>query len=357
MTLQKRSRHFGLDLLRMIACYMVIQIHTGEFFYIASDGKVIPGDNAYWVGWYNSLFRSCVPLFVMITGYFLFPVGNTKTFFSKRFARVLIPFVVWCILYALRGWALGQTDMETALINIAHIPVNYGTEVGHLWFVYMLIGIYLFAPVISPWIETASKQNMMLYLGLWAFALSVPYTHLVFPSILGEAFWNGTPLFYYFNGFLGYALLAAFIRRFYMQKEKWNISLGVLLIVVGYAITAGGFLHRLSTETYVMKLELTWGFETINVAMMAAGLFLVFKNAGDRVSTSAAGRIVSDISLKSYGIYLAHIMLLNAWFPLISPHIASAAVAIPLIAFVTFVSTYLLIKLLSYLPKSKYITG
>ncbi len=63
MTLLKPSRHFGLDLLRVIACYMVIQIHTGEFFYIASDGSVLPGENPYWVGWYNSLFRACVPLF------------------------------------------------------------------------------------------------------------------------------------------------------------------------------------------------------------------------------------------------------------------------------------------------------
>jgi hypothetical protein len=45
------------------------------------------------------------------------------------------------------------------------------------------------------------------------------------------------------------------------------------LIVSGYAITASGFLHRLSTEQSLPRLELTWGFETINVAMITVGFF------------------------------------------------------------------------------------
>lgn len=34
----------------------------------------------------------------------------------------------------------GAISLQTALLNIARIPVNYGTEVGHLWFVYMADG-------------------------------------------------------------------------------------------------------------------------------------------------------------------------------------------------------------------------
>ena len=47
----------------------------------------------------------------------------------------------------------------------------------------MLLGLYLFAPVVSPWIETASRRAMEGYLALWAFTLCIPYvpvsyTHL-----------------------------------------------------------------------------------------------------------------------------------------------------------------------------------
>ena len=61
-----QRRHFGFDLLRVFATYMVMQIHTGEFEYIGSNG-VIHSDGAWAVGWINSLFRSSVPLFVMIS--------------------------------------------------------------------------------------------------------------------------------------------------------------------------------------------------------------------------------------------------------------------------------------------------
>ncbi len=290
----------------------------------------------------------------MITGYFLFPV--TKTFFSKRLTRVLIPFIIWCVLYALRGFMLGQTDLQTAFINILKIPVNYGTEIGHLWFVYMLIGIYLFAPILSPWIAMASKQNMQLYLWLWAFTLCLPYIHLIFPEVLGDAFWNHTPLYYYFSGFLGYVVLANYIKRFHNGFHLSQVLLGVVLIVVGYAITAYGFLHRLSTEKYIMQLELTWGFETINVAMMAAGLFLVCKNIQGK-DASKIQRFISHLSVLSYGVYLAHIMILNVWYPIINPVFSTAAITIPIIAVLTFVSSFLIIKILSYLPASKYLIG
>jgi surface polysaccharide O-acyltransferase-like enzyme len=61
----------------------------------------------------------------------------------------LIPFVIWCSVYAFYYYEQGTISLHTALINIAKIPVNYGTDVGHLWFVYMLMAIYLIAPVFS----------------------------------------------------------------------------------------------------------------------------------------------------------------------------------------------------------------
>lgn len=91
--MQKNTkRNFALDVLRVLACYMVIQVHTGEFYYIGPIGDVIKGENAFWVDLYNSVCRSAVPLFVMLTGYFLLPIKDEPAqFFRKRFTRVVIP--------------------------------------------------------------------------------------------------------------------------------------------------------------------------------------------------------------------------------------------------------------------------
>lgn len=357
MTPTAATRYYGLDILRVIACYMVIQVHSGEFYYIGNIGQTLNTADAHWVGWYNSLCRSCVPLFVMLSGFFLFPVGEVNTFFKKRFTRVAIPFIIWCVLYAAYFYLTGQGSLNAELINIPKTFVNFGTDIGHLWFVYMLLGIYLFAPVISPWVQTASRRNMEFYLVLWAISLTIPYIHLVFPEIWGEAFWNRTPMLYYFSGFLGYAVLAAYIRRFHAERKPWNYSIGLLLIVLGYAITLFGFLHRLSTEKFVGTLELTWDFETINVAMMSAGLFLILKNVNVGNTNSIGWRLLLDGSAKSYGIYLVHIMLLDLVHFLLDKRIGTAAIKVPVMAIIAFIMSYLVIKLLSYLPKSKYLVG
>ncbi len=357
MTFVKPARNYGLDILRVLACYLVIQVHSGEFYYIGNGGAVLNTADAVWVGWYNSICRVCVPLFVMLSGYFLFPVGDSATFFKKRMSRVLVPFIIWCVAYAFYQYFMGTATLQQAFINILNIPVNYGTQVGHLWFVYMLLGIYLFAPILSPWIESASRKSMEYYLAIWAVTLTIPYLHIIFPEIWGEAFWNHTPMLYYFTGFLGYTVLGYYIRRYHAEARPWNYIVGVLLIVVGYAITAYGFLHRLPTEKFVWTLELTWGFETINVAMMTLGAFLLIKNVQIKGEPSAFNRLVFDVSAKSYGMYLAHIMVLNFYHTLLDPHFTSAAIKIPLIAVCTFVTVYFGIKLLSLLPKSKWITG
>ena len=356
MEIQK-TRSNGLDILRVLSCYLVIQVHTGEFYYIGAGGTVLQGTSPFWVGILNSVCRVSVPLFVMISGFLLLPLKEEMgTFFKKRFTRVAVPFIVWCILYAIYWVIIGQTNWSQAAINILHIPVNFGVEVGHLWYIYMLIGLYLFAPIISPWIKSASRKNMEFYLTIWVITLCVPYFHLLYPQILGECYWNQTPLLYYFSGFLGYMILGAYIKRYLLEKKSWHLPVGLMLIIVGYAITAGGFISLLDSIN-VSKLELTWGFETINVGMMSLGFFLILKNIHFTQPTSLVASGITDISKISYGIYLAHIMVLNFFYKLLDTMIDPIQIKIPVIAICTFIVSYIIVKLLSLLPKSKYIIG
>ncbi|WP_029904703.1 acyltransferase [Prevotella sp. 10(H)] len=353
----KGERVFSLDLLRVLACYMVIQVHAGEFYYIGEGNTVINNADASWVGLYNSLFRSAVPLFIMITGYFVLPVKEEmSTFFKRRFTRVVIPFVVWCGLYAVYFFFTGDSTLGEVFINIAKIPVNFGVEVGHLWYIYMLIGLYLFFPIISPWLNSASRNNILFFLVIWAVTLLLPYIHREFPEVLGECFWNPTPLLYYFSGFLGFAVLGCYLKKFHKEKNKWDLTAGVALIVIGYLITYTLFITRLDTEKMVTDLELSWNYGTINVAMMALGIFLVIKNIQFKKNNAFRRRMVS-ISMMSYGMYLVHIMVLNFFYWAFNDMFSSAAVKIPLMAVCTFIVSYIIIKLISYRSRSKYIIG
>lgn len=349
-------RNVGLDLLRVLATYMVMQIHTGEFYYIAKDGSVLNTPDAHWVGWLNSLFRSCVPLFVMISGYFLFPIRSNREFFRKRFTRVLLPFVFWCAVYAFYYYLRGDATLHAAWVNVLHIPINYGTDVGHLWFVYMLLGLYLFAPVLAPWVQTAGRRSMEGFLLLWAVASTLPYLHLIFPAIWGEAFWDINPTLYLFTGYLGYIVAAVYLRRFHGVKTPQQTAVAWVLILSGYALTASVFLHKLGTETSVIRLELTWGFTTINVEMMAIGIFLLLMHMKPFLSENSR-KLLHDVAARSYSMYLAHIIVLNSAFAHLAHHFGTALLAIPAVALTTYVCTYAILKAISYLSWSKWLVG
>lgn len=111
-------------------------------------------------------------------------------FFRKRFIRSHSLYClvrVVCLLSVYDG--TGRIS-KCALINILKIPVNFGVEVGHLWYVYMLLGLYMIAPIISPWLKVATRKQVEFYLYVWGVTLCLPYIHLLFPSVLGECFWN-----------------------------------------------------------------------------------------------------------------------------------------------------------------------
>jgi hypothetical protein len=50
-------------------------------------------------------------------------------------------------------------------------------------------------------------------------------------------------------------------------------------------------------------------------------------------------------------------MVLNAWHTTLDRYFGTAAIKIPLIALSTFITVYVGIKILSYLPKSKWLIG
>jgi surface polysaccharide O-acyltransferase-like enzyme len=343
-----KERNFSLDLLRIIACLLVMWQHASEFFYIDPNIQLLPGVGPYHLAWLNSLSRCCIGLFVMISGYFLLPMkGTSGKFYKKHFARILIPFIIWCVAYAVYYVFYRGDSLSTCLINIAHIPVNFGTEVGHLWFIYMLAGIYLIVPIISPWIERCSKREMQIFLGIWLLTTLIPYIHLIFPAILGECSWNDTPTLYYFTGFIGYFVLGNYIKRY------GTPSAGILIciLVIGYLISALTFRYALGVTTDCVKIETGWGFCTTNVAMMVYAVFGLVNKINIK-SKNIATNLVTNISLNSYAIYLLHIMVLNFMHDVVYKGIDNVWIAVPALAVSTFICTYIITWILSHLPKA-----
>ena len=342
-------RDITLDVMRVVAILLVVWQHASEFYYIIPPMDVVRGTATEQVAWIDSLGRAGVAMFVIISGWLLLPVtSSTGAFLRKRLIRVVLPFACWCLGYAVYFVLhYGETWAQCAE-HILCIPVNFGVEVGHLWFVYMLVGLYLLAPVISPWLQRCTKRELQGYLAVWTLTLFIPLLHEVRPQLWGEAVWNWTPMFYYFTGFAGFFVLGYYLRRFGVPR----VWVGAAMLIVGYLSTVMLFLPRIAWAKDVPELEVPWNLCGIGAALMATGLVVLI-----HAVRWPQCRLVNSVAVMSYAIYLGHIMVLNAVYSLVDPHIASLWVKIPVIAVVTLVATYLIVRLLACLPKSHWWLG
>ena len=93
---------------------------------------------------------------------------------------------------------------------------------GHLWYIYMFIGVILFVPIIFPWRSATKRQPIFLVCG--SLHLSPLYKFFAntneWISIFGECKWNEFSTLRNFSGYIGYVVLAYYIRDITWNRAK-----------------------------------------------------------------------------------------------------------------------------------------
>ena len=339
METTSRKREVWIDWMRVAACFMVLLVHSTEPFYLGGEGSLIlTKSDAFWSSFFDSFVRACVPLFIVASSYLQFPIHySAGEFVRRRSVRILIPFLVWTVVYAL-VWG-------EPVENFRNLIFNFNYAAGHLWFVYMLIGIYMIMPLLSPWAEKVGKRELQVYLAIWVFTLFIPLIRdwvggtMAFtygPSGLprqtlyplwGETSWNSYGIFYYISGFIGYLFLGLYLRKF-VGELSWGKTLAIAIpsYLAGFVVVFGGFLRRVYESAegvfpvggLVEKAvwwETTWCNDTIGVALMTLAWILLFR----KITADGAfyKKVLLPVSKASYGMYLCHLLILVpicGWF-------------------------------------------
>ena len=163
-------------------------------------------------------------------------------FYRRRFLRILPPFVCFLVLYAVLPATWGGFTSEEAVEQLKMVPFNFPLWGGHLWFMYPLISLYLIIPVVSPWLERSSARDERIFLGLFAFSTLTPWLHrFVSAELWGECFWNHFSALWYCSGYLGYLVLAHYIRVHLKWDRQKRMTVGAVCFVIGALFTARSF--------------------------------------------------------------------------------------------------------------------
>lgn len=360
-----KQRIAFLDVVRVFACFLVILVHASENYYGAPNPGEMAGPvswlanetNRLWVSLYDGFSRMAVPLFIIVSAYLLVPMKEDETmwtFYRRRFLRILPPFIIFMLLYSTLPLLWGQLDREAALFDLSRVAFNFPSLAGHLWFMYPLISIYLFTPVISPWLRKATAREELFFIGLFALSTTMPFLRRWFGELWGECFWNEYHALWYFAGYLGYVVTAHYIRTHLTWSKARRIAVGLPMLVVGAAVTIWSFYVQAEPCTLIdtPTLEIGWSFCTLNVYILTTGAFLMFSTIEMKHEPSA----LSDLSRLSYSIYLMHIFWLGLWVSIIATDLQwPTPAAIPAIAVCTFLSCWLTARILSFMPGARWI--
>ena len=328
-----KERIIAYDYIRIVAMLLVVACHC--FGDVSNTSNVVISLLSYFEA-------PCNGLFFAVSGALLLPINpphtymNTRAFLTKRLKKVVIPTMFWSVIYLALNHNLN-------LVSVCSIPFSaQGASV--LWFMYVMVGIYIVAPIISPWLEKIEKKTLEMYLGFWLITLCYPILKnwlIVNETVSGVLF--------YFSGYVGYFMLG-----YYLKKYGIQFKYSLLLYVSAFLIMV--FVKLLASEIHL--------YDDLWYLSLFCAIGVVFYwNLIEEISSfvKLSERKKSTLVTTSnliFGVYFIHYCIAEYLIPYIDfinsiPYFAGYATRI----IIAFSGALILSYIVSYLPFANYIIG
>jgi surface polysaccharide O-acyltransferase-like enzyme len=304
-----RSRYDAdVDVMRLVAAFCVTLVHAAGLGSVAACV-------------YNAAGRFSVPVFVLISGYYMLSRPSPPKSLIRRSCRLLVYLLVfsavYCLYFILSGLKqyAGIGDLITFLL----------TQPIHFWYIYAIIALYAFTPALHVFAKNAGRGEYR-YLLFLTFLFGSVVTMLlragVSPVLTQIIEKMKVP---YLLGFIFLYLLGGYFRRHWPGRPArlliYTLGIAGTLVSVAYAVAT--------------KSELWLSFFAPNVQLSGIAFFVFVKQLfASRPLKSekakAALRFFAKGTLIVYLLHLLFLLLLKDSFKFAN------ALSIPLKALVAF---------------------
>lgn len=290
------NRIIYLDKIRCIAIFLVIVIHSASLYW-----QMFPVESTNWIATatLNSMARPAVALFIMISGAILLDPDKNYSYekiFSK-IKKLIITFLIISLLYTLYNY-------KNNLIKQSFIKDLFVGEY-HLWYIYMIIGLYLITPLLRE--ITKSKKHTEYFL-----VLSISYGFIInflkdipyFTNFLTELT-NNIGLSFV-TGYVGYYVLGYYLNKYKISRV--NTFLIYILGITSFGLTVYLTYH----ESITINFPSTKFYNNLypNILFIAAAIFLFVKEHYNKNHNY----FINLIAKNSFGIYLIHMFFVKDYF-------------------------------------------
>ena len=344
------------DILRILAIFAVMTLHVcGSGFYSN------PVQSFAWqvVNFYECLVRWAVPVFVMVSGIFFLNPQKEITLsklYRKNIFRIVVALVAWGLFYKSLSisimffvYEVSDKDLVTRILKEGATFV-FGHAWLHLWFLYMIIGLYMLVPLIRVFTTHAAKKHYhYLFVLYFLFGSLLPFFQ---DSLL--LFDNRLKIYFSIKelmGFTGYFILGYYLFRYDISHriKKWIYVLAGLSVIVQIFGTV--FIsYKLGAAN-----ELLYKNFRPNVVIQAVAVYIFIKDCFiSKKLSERTKKLIFLFSKYSFGMYLVHDAF-NIVFTRIGFTVAviNPFFAIPLRTVATFILSFGVIWVLGRIPGIK----
>lgn len=342
-----RKRNIAIDVIRIVAVLAVVMIHVSVSF--VDENEV--GSISFLIGnIFDGISRLGVPLFVMVSGVLMLDEKKqitTQNIMFKNTKNILILIIIWAVLYSFADKIIspllkgGNIDFKEFLRAI--ILGHY-----HMWYLYMIVGLYLATPFIRGFVTVKNKNIILVFIGISLLIQYVPQALKMIPCMMNVSrllikFINK---FYlnFFTGYITYYLTGWYIVHIGIKKKNTRSVMYIMGILCIVAIIVN--------VAYTGNYDIAYSNYNLLVFIYSVSVFLfLYTVYSKRANLNQKAMVL--FSKLTFGVYIIHPAILaiakilinfdNTLVCILSQYIV--------VVLISFSSTYIVSKL----PFFKYL--
>ncbi|MBN2550178.1 MAG: acyltransferase family protein [Anaerolineales bacterium] len=329
-----------IDNAKVLAILAVIIIHMLAWGILDNETA---GTGAWWIAnFVNSSARWGAAVFVMISGKLLLDPSKKEEsvldFYRKRARRILIPLIFWTIFYlswqVARGVSLGQPVPLATLFE----QLITGLPYYHMWFMYMIVGIYIFTPFIRKLLQVLTQREL-----LWLCILLLLFSCI--HTLANDLYFKNQELASnLFLSYLGYFITGHLLGN-RVEKER-DRRLLLLALMLAAATAVGVYLLTININAWAGRYF--YDLRSFTVVPMSIIVYMLLQSLRKPILPQ---QLVEEISSQTLGIYLIH----PAWINIIGflglqVFVLDPLFSILLLSLLVLFLSYLTTKLIQKIP-------
>lgn len=343
--MNKPSIHF-INYIKFFAALSVIFIH---FRFNVQDKiplEVFTPKVSFFFSVIYQLFVVCVPLFIIITGYF-----STKKTYSKKLFKGLLKTVTLYFLCSLFVYFILHIFSNISLTTKEILEkIMLYKLIGYSWYIEMYIGLILLSPIFNKIINHSTKKEMIQFILMLILTINLP---VLINSLPQTNHWIHLPSFWQRMYPITYYFIGAYFKN-YVDFTQFTIKTKKIIFFSLVFITSLGILFNyINANPRTIGIE--GGYPSLLIVLQSVLTFLFFASIFTKEN-----KLIRSVAKLTLPIYLMSFSVDQIVYPYLLNHLDNPKYVIlffPVVPIIIFCISYILGSIVKKINDSLWSLG